>query len=68
LTLALERPSGGYKAGIQEVALPKVAGRYDGDFLDLAAVIRGEKEFEFPPVHDLVVQAAVLRASGVPVG
>jgi predicted dehydrogenase len=67
LTLTLERPVVPYKAGSQEVVLPKLTGRYDGDFLDLAAVIRGEKEFDFPPAHDLAVQEALLRASGLEV-
>jgi hypothetical protein len=49
------------------VKLPKPAGRYDGDFADLAKVIRGEKAFAFPPAHDLAVQETILRASGLPV-
>jgi predicted dehydrogenase len=66
LTLALEKPQGSYKAGIQEVSLPKLAGRYDGDFLDLARIVRGEKASDYPPAHDLAVHEAVLLASGVP--
>lgn len=65
LRLGLDRPRGEYRKGWQEVKLPKMAGRYDGDLLDLAAVIRGEKRFEFSPEHDLAVHAAVLRGSGM---
>jgi predicted dehydrogenase len=65
LMLSLEKAQGEYKAGVQEVSLPKLAGRYDGDFLDLAKIIRGEKASDFPPSHDLAVQEAVLLASGL---
>jgi predicted dehydrogenase len=65
LRLALEKPRDGYRAGYQDVELPPLDGRYDGDFIDLAAIIRGEKPSDFPPAHDLAVQECVLRASGV---
>lgn len=64
--LALDRPRGEFKKGYQDVPLPKMTGRYDGDFADLAKVIRGEKAFEFTPEHDLAVQETVLLASGRP--
>jgi len=64
LSLALEKPREGFRAGYQEVPLPRPGGRYDGDFLDLAAVIRGEKEPSWTAAHDLAVQAAVLQAGG----
>ena len=66
LLLALESPQGAFKNGYQEVELPAPVGRYDGDFLDLAAIIRGEKPSDYPPAHDLAVQEAVLLASGLP--
>ncbi|MCB9937912.1 MAG: Gfo/Idh/MocA family oxidoreductase [Planctomycetaceae bacterium] len=65
-TLALETSHGDYAKGTREVTLKPLGGRYDGDFLDLAAIIRGEKEHDFPPEHDLAVQEVVLRASGLP--
>ncbi|MDP6442238.1 MAG: Gfo/Idh/MocA family oxidoreductase [Pirellulaceae bacterium] len=65
LTLTLESPRGDFAKGTHDVKLPKLGGRYDGDFLDLARIIRGEKESDFPPAHDLAVQEAVLTASGV---
>lgn len=63
--LALDAPRGGYKAGYQDVPLPRAGGRYDGEFADLAKVIRGEKAFEWSPEHDLAVQETVLLASGL---
>lgn len=62
--LALDRPRGSYSKGYQDVTLPEKPRRYVGDFGDLAAVIRGEKENEFPPQHDLAVHRAVLEGSG----
>ncbi len=64
--LTLSQARGEYKKGTQRIELPKLGGRYDGDFLDLAKIIRGEKESDYPPAHDLAVQEAVLRASGLP--
>lgn len=65
--LALDAPRGEWKRGYQDVKFPKMTGRYDGDFADLAAVIRGEKPFAFTPEHDLTVQETVLLASGLPI-
>jgi hypothetical protein len=41
-------------------------GRYDEQLIELARIIRGEKESEYGPEHDLAVQEAVLKASGAP--
>lgn len=65
--LALDAKRGEWKRGYQDVKFPKMTGRYDGDFADLAKVIRGEKPFAFTPEHDLAVQETVLLASGLPV-
>jgi hypothetical protein len=62
--LALAEPRGGYHKGYQDITFPN-ATRYDGDFLDLAKVIRGEKAFGYSPEHDLAVQETVLLASGL---
>lgn len=64
--LALLAPHGPYKKGYQDVTFPKGGGRYDGDFADLAKVIRGEKTLSFTPEHDLAVEETVLLASGMP--
>jgi len=66
LLLALDRPAAGYQKGYQEVTLPKMPGRYDDQLIELAQIIRGEKESEYPPEHDLAVQEAVLNACGAP--
>jgi predicted dehydrogenase len=66
LTLTLAQARGPYHEGTQEVELPVAEGRYDGDFVDLAAIIRGDKGPDYTPAHDLAVHEAVLRASGVP--
>ena len=64
--LTLSAAHGEYKAGKQTLTFPKGRGRYDGDFEDLAKVIRGEKALEFSPAHDLAVHETILRASGLP--
>ncbi|MEO1525042.1 MAG: Gfo/Idh/MocA family oxidoreductase [Planctomycetota bacterium] len=66
VVLTLDRPRGDYRAGRHELSLPLTGGRYDGDFLDLADIIRGRKAASFDPEHDLAVQESVLRASGLP--
>jgi len=66
LRLALSRPREGFKKGYQDVPVENLP-RYDADFVDLAKVIRGEKDFEFTPEHDLAVQEAILLASSLPV-
>jgi predicted dehydrogenase len=65
--LVLHAATAGYQKGSQEITLPKPGGRYDGDFADLAAVLRGEHAFEYTPAHDLAVQETVLLASGLPI-
>lgn len=66
LKLYLDAPSGGYAKGLQSLSLGK-EGRYDGEFRDLAKVIRGEKPFDWSYEHDLNTQEALLRASGMTV-
>jgi predicted dehydrogenase len=64
--LALDAPHGEFKKGYQDVKFPKPGGRYDGDFADLARIIRGEKAADFTPEHDLATQETLLLASGLP--
>ena len=66
LSLTLAKPQGNFSAGTHSVPLPKLGGRYDGDFKDLAQIIRGEKRPDYSVQHDLAVQEAVLLASGLP--
>ncbi|UCE47026.1 MAG: Gfo/Idh/MocA family oxidoreductase, partial [Phycisphaerales bacterium] len=65
LLLALDRPVDGFEKGYQEVPMPKMPGRYDDQLIELAQIIRGQKESEYPPEHDLAVHEAVLKASEV---
>ena len=65
--LSLDAPRGDYDRGDHDVTLPSMRGRYDGEFEDLASVIRGQKTLEFSPEHDLTVQETVLLASDLPV-
>ena len=62
--LALEESRGKYQTGYQDVELKPDLGGFIPAFLDLAAIIRGEKEPEWSPEHDLAVHETVLRASG----
>jgi len=68
LELSLATAKGGYRRGTQTVTLSnKRGGRYDGEFADLARVIRGEAKLAWSYEHDLAVQETVLRAAGMPV-
>ena len=62
--LALEKPQGDYKVGYQEVTVPKGPGIFISGFKDMAAVLREEKENDYPLSHELAVHEAILKASG----
>ena len=66
MRMALSQPRGRFSKAYQDVKLSRLGGRYDGDLMDLAAIIHGEKESDYPPEHDLIVHETILRASGVP--
>lgn len=53
--------------GAKPQKFPAAGGRYDAEFVDLAAAIRGEKALPYGADHDLAVHEAILRASGMPV-
>ena len=63
--ISFRQPVEGYDKGYQPVELTLLDGRYEGDFIDLARVIRGEKELRWNSAHDLAVHEAILRASGM---
>ena len=50
-----------YKKGTQEVEFPKYT-RYVADAADMARIVRGEKQADFTPEHDLSVQETLLKA------
>jgi predicted dehydrogenase len=63
-TLALElgSPAGPYHQGMQLVTLPAYR-RYEGDFAELAAAVRGEKPLSVSLDQELLVAETLLRAS-----
>lgn len=63
--LALSEPQGKYKKGYQTVTFPKYS-RYVDDAADMARIIRGEKENDFPYEHDRIVQRTLLQACELP--
>lgn len=65
VTLSLTHARGGYAKGTQSFPFGSPSGRFDGEFIDLFHVLRGEKAFEWDAAHDIAVHEAVLRASGV---
>ncbi len=65
LRLTLSKARGEFERGAHEVTLPKSAGRYHGEFEDLAKIIRGEKKLAWDGAHDVAVHETILRASGM---
>jgi len=66
LLFAPDRPLKKYRKEYQQVKLPPMPGCCDEQLIELPRIIRGQKKSEYPPEHDLTVQEAVLKASGVP--
>ena len=66
LWLTLLEPQGTFQQGVQEVPFPPSPGRYHEQLIDLARTVRGEKEADYSPDHDLLVCEMVLLASGMP--
>ena len=63
-TLFLTEPRGDYKKGQQSIEIKVPPDRYDGEFRDLARVIRGEKALAWNAAHDITVHETALRAAG----
>lgn len=66
LQLALSRDRESFKKGYQEVTFPTVPARYDEQLIELARIIRGERENPYPLEHELIVQECLLEACGYP--
>ncbi len=66
LQLALSKARDSYKKGYQEVPFPEVPARYDNQLIELAQIIRGERENPYPLEHELIVQECLLKACGYP--
>ncbi|MES2696367.1 MAG: Gfo/Idh/MocA family oxidoreductase [Verrucomicrobiota bacterium] len=65
VSLWFSQNRGAYKRGKQTVSLPSKGGRYTGEFIDLAKIVRGEKSLAWTGAHDIIVHETLLRASGV---
>jgi len=65
-TIALRNPRGEFPKGVSEKVLPDL-DRHVLDFKDLAACIRGKREFAYSKEHDYITQETILRACGVEV-
>ncbi len=63
--LSLTQARGGYKKGTQTLQLDVPKGRYDREFIDLAAVVRGDKKLAWDAAHDIAVHDTVRRAAGL---
>jgi predicted dehydrogenase len=64
LTIDLTKPAGPYRAGTNQVKLPPY-GRYIADFAALARAVRDNRPLDVTPDEDLLVQEALIRASGM---
>lgn len=62
LTIDLAKPAGPYKQGSQQVPLPAYE-RYQADFAELAAAVRGERPLSVSLDDELLVAETVLRVS-----
>jgi predicted dehydrogenase len=67
IRLALSKDRGDYRKGYQDISFDPPYQRYVGDAAELAAILRGETKSRWGSAHDLAVQEAILRASGMPV-
>lgn len=63
--VTLSKARGEYKKGYQDLKFPKYT-RYVDDAVDMAAVIRGEKQFGFSYDHDRITQETLLKACEMP--
>lgn len=64
LVVDLAEAAGPYRKGSQEVPLPPYA-RYQDDFIELAAAVRGEKPLALSLEEELLSAEVILQASGM---
>ncbi len=62
--LSLRSDVADYKKGVHDITFPDLE-RHVLDFADLAACIRGDKEFSYSKEHDYALQKTLLQASGM---
>ena len=65
VTLSLTEAHGGHGKGTRTIQLDVPRDRYQGEFMDLADIVRGRKRLAWDAAHDIAVHEAVLRASGM---
>lgn len=65
VNLSITKARGTYKKGTQSFQLDVPKDRYAAEFVDLAKVVRGEKQLAWDAAHDIAVHETVLRAAGV---
>ena len=63
LKLELVKAAGPYQKGSQTI--PLTYTRYEADFVELAAVVRGERSLSVSLDEDLIIQETLLKASGM---
>lgn len=68
VTLGLTVGQGEWGMGTNQIQLSVPPGRYDGEFIDLAKVVRGQKALSWNAAHDITVHETLLLASGLDVG
>ena len=66
VSLTLSEPRDAYRKGNQEITFPRYS-RYVGDAIDLAKLVRHEKDPDFTYEYDLGVLESVLLASDMPI-
>lgn len=64
LAIDLGKAAGPYRKGFQTIPMPEYH-RYADDFVELAAVVRGERRLRVTLDEDLLVEEVLLRASGM---
>jgi predicted dehydrogenase len=64
LVIDLEKPAGPYKAGFQTIPMPPYK-RFEADFAELAAVLRGQRKLSVSYEDDLLLQDVLLRCCGM---
>ena len=64
LRLTLLEGNEQFEAGTHDINVGVMNGRYDDQLIEFARVVRGEIENPYPPTHELIVQEALLKASG----
>ena len=64
LQIDLVEPAGPYRKGVQTVSLPSYK-RFEADFAELAAAVRGERTLSVNLEKEVVVQETLLKACGM---